>query len=226
MCIYRSCYVPCVPVFIFLYSTDSVLFFQIMRLFCINSLTPGKLQFNFRKVIFKLTSVNGGWGISYEIALKWMPQDLTDDESTLVQVMDWCRQAKSHYMSQSWPRSMSPNGVTRPQWVNITHWGLSQLADILQAVFWHAVSWQICWYIVFCFKFHWRLFQGTSNSPLVQVLVWCNCGVVIGVNIGSGNSLLPDGTKPLPKPMLTCHPWILWYLQKNNFPEDNLGINL
>ena len=24
-----------------------------------------------------------------------------------------------------------------------------------------------------------------------------------GVNIGSGNSLLPDGTKPLPEPMLT-----------------------
>ena len=29
--------------------------------------------------------MNGGWGISYEIALRWMPQDLTDDKSTLVQ---------------------------------------------------------------------------------------------------------------------------------------------
>ena len=26
-----------------------------------------------------------------------MPQALTDDESTLVQVMAWCRQATSHY---------------------------------------------------------------------------------------------------------------------------------
>ena len=26
------------------------------------------------------------------------------------------------------------------------------------------------------------------------------------VNIGSGNGLLPDGTKPLPEPMLTYHP--------------------
>ena len=25
------------------------------------------------------------------------------------------------------------------------------------------------------------------------------------VNIGSGNGLLPDGTKPLPEPMLTYH---------------------
>ena len=47
-----------------------------------------------------------------------MPLDHTDDKSTLVQVMAWCRQATSHYLSQCWPRSMPPNGVTRPQWVN------------------------------------------------------------------------------------------------------------
>ena len=62
--------------------------------------------------------MNGGWGISYEIALRWMPLDLTD-KSTLVQVMAWCRQETSHYLSQCWPRSMLPNGVTRPQWVNL-----------------------------------------------------------------------------------------------------------
>ena len=37
------------------------------------------------------------------------------DKSTLVQVMAWCRQATSHYLSQCWPRSLSPYGVTRPQ---------------------------------------------------------------------------------------------------------------
>ena len=47
-----------------------------------------------------------------------MPLNLSDDKSTLIQVMAWCRQAPSHYLSQCWPRSMSPNGVTRPQWVN------------------------------------------------------------------------------------------------------------
>ena len=46
-----------------------------------------------------------------------MPLDLTDDKSTLVQVMAWCRQATSHYLSQCWPSSMWPYGVTRPQWV-------------------------------------------------------------------------------------------------------------
>ena len=88
----------------------------------INSLAPGRFQSNFRLVIFKLTLVNGGWGISYEIALRWVPPDFTDDKSTLIQVMAWCRQARNHYLSQCWPRSMSPNGVTRPQWVkNIMH---------------------------------------------------------------------------------------------------------
>ena len=47
-----------------------------------------------------------------------MPQDLTDDKSTLVQVMAWCHQATSHYLNQCWPRSPRPYGVTRPQWVN------------------------------------------------------------------------------------------------------------
>ena len=66
-----------------------------------------------------------------------MSRDLTDDKSTMVQVMAWCRQATSHYLSRCWPRSLSPYGVTRPQWVksmgaqssdklqlfDLTHWG-------------------------------------------------------------------------------------------------------
>ena len=31
--------------------------------------------------------------------------------------MAWCRQATSHYLSQSWPRFMLPYDITRPQWV-------------------------------------------------------------------------------------------------------------
>ena len=32
-----------------------------------------------------------------------MSLDFTDDKSTLAQVMAWCRQATSHYLSQCWP---------------------------------------------------------------------------------------------------------------------------
>ena len=84
----------------------------------LNSLAPGKFEWNFTYLIFQIISVIDGWGIACEVALRWISLDLTDDKSTLVQVMAWCRQARSHYLSQCWPRFLSPYGVTRPQWVN------------------------------------------------------------------------------------------------------------
>ena len=68
-------------------------------------------------VIFKLIVMTDSWGISCEIVLRWMSLDLTDDMSTLVQVMVCCHQPTSHYLSQCWPGSVLPYGVTRPQWV-------------------------------------------------------------------------------------------------------------
>ena len=87
----------------------------------VNSLAPGKFEWNFRHVFFKQILVTDGWGISCEIGITWMSLDFADDQSTLVQIMAWCRQATSHYLSQCWPRSLLPYGVTRPQWVNLTH---------------------------------------------------------------------------------------------------------
>ena len=63
-----------------------------------NSLAPGKFEWNFRHVIFKQILVIDGWGISCEIALIWMSQDFTNDQSTLVQVMAWCRQAHMYLL--------------------------------------------------------------------------------------------------------------------------------
>ena len=60
-----------------------------------------------------------GWDTCSEIGLRRMSLDLSDDKSTLVQVMAWCRQATSHYLSQCWPSFLSPYGVTRPWRVNI-----------------------------------------------------------------------------------------------------------
>ena len=84
----------------------------------INPLPPGKSEWNFRYVIFKQILVIDGWGIFCEIVLIWMSLEFTDDQSTLVQVMAWCRQATSHYLSQCGPRSLSPYRITRPQRVN------------------------------------------------------------------------------------------------------------
>ena len=82
-----------------------------------NSLAPGRFKRNFTKVTFKLILAIDTWVIRHDIALWWMSLDLTDDKSTLVQVMAWCHQAPSHCLSQCWPRSLLPYGVTRSQWV-------------------------------------------------------------------------------------------------------------
>ena len=60
-----------------------------------------------------------------EVSLVKLPSneckgDLSDDESTLVQVMALCRQAISHDLNQSLPKSMSPYDVTRPQFIKFT----------------------------------------------------------------------------------------------------------
>ena len=102
--------------------------------------------------------------------------DHTYDKSTLVQVMDWCRQATSHYLSQCWPRSMSPYGVTRPQWVK----GCISLdpSKISKSGWWglQLDAWQLCnslWYGLINSKLHinkkvFFLYHTTSDGVTVQ----------------------------------------------------------
>ena len=55
--------------------------------------------------------------ISCEIGLGWVAQNLIGYKSTLVLVMAWCWQAKSHHLSHCWLSSVSLYGITKPQWV-------------------------------------------------------------------------------------------------------------
>ena len=85
----------------------------------IDSWAPGRPGCHFNFAIFNLVLlIDFFFRSSNDNAPRWMPWYLTDDRSKLVQVMAWCRQVTSHYLSQCWPSSMSPFGVTRPQWVN------------------------------------------------------------------------------------------------------------
>ena len=74
---------------------------------------------DFNEISVKWISGLSYWLMAKVSVIKWPSWEchLSDDQSTLVQVKAWCRQA-SHYLSQCWPRFMSPYGVTRPQWVN------------------------------------------------------------------------------------------------------------
>ena len=68
-----------------------------------NSYAPERFGNNFKSVIpddmlrimFISTYCN--------IALMWMLQNTFDDNSTLVRIMTWYREAESHYFSRRWP---------------------------------------------------------------------------------------------------------------------------
>ena len=57
-----------------------------------NSQAPGRCDGNCEAVIsehmLRIKSVNASW----EITIKWIPKKTFDGESTLIQVMSWCRQ--------------------------------------------------------------------------------------------------------------------------------------
>ena len=108
----------------------------------INSLAPVRSGFNLKSAIFNLVLLIGIFTSSYDNTLRWMSWDLAEDRSTSVQAMAWCRQATSHYLSQYWPRYVSPYGITRAQWVKeINHGGFT--ADFHDDVFSHFKSWEI-----------------------------------------------------------------------------------
>ena len=69
----------------------------------VNSVHPGKCGSNSTAIIFTLILQNTSLG-THEIALGRMPQNIIKENSILIQVMAWCCQATSRYLSQSWPR--------------------------------------------------------------------------------------------------------------------------
>ena len=97
----------------------------------VNWLGPGKYSSNFIKSMFFQPIIpNSRFSTRCEMSLMWMPQNLTDDKSTLHQRMVWCCEATIHYWSQCWPRSKSSYGVKRPQWVLNNRWGMpGMIAD-------------------------------------------------------------------------------------------------
>ena len=71
-----------------------------------------------KSYFLKSFNVSDNLSNSSEIAIRGMPHNPTNDNLTLVQVMAWCRQATSHYLSSCWPICMSSYGITRPQCVD------------------------------------------------------------------------------------------------------------
>ena len=126
----------------------------IARLHWVNTLAPGRPGCHFKTAIFNLVLLIGLFRSSNNNAPKWMPWELTKDKSTLVQVMAWCLQATSHYLSQCWPSSMSP--YASPGHNVLTHLGWNKMAAISQMTF--PIAFSLMKMHEFRLKFHWSLF--------------------------------------------------------------------
>ena len=79
----------------------------------LKSLAPGRRGRNFKSMILQNSRLGG---VHCGIAREWMPQNLTNEKSTLAQVMACCLMSQSYYLGQSLPRSMSLYGITTPHW--------------------------------------------------------------------------------------------------------------
>ena len=77
-----------------------------------------EMHYLFKKIIFKLVLQIDIKGISWGNCSYVIPTAPIDDKSALAQVMTWCRQTQSRYLSQCWPKSMSPYDVNEIQWFN------------------------------------------------------------------------------------------------------------
>ena len=75
-----------------------------------------------------------------EISCRGMPRNKLDAKSTLVQVLAWYRQATNYYLSQCWPQSMSPYGVTKPQLITTPH----KLCLLVPSVLWNGDEASVC----------------------------------------------------------------------------------
>ena len=80
----------------------------------LNSLASERFGSNFTIVFFKFISWIDILIISCKIGLR--SQNPIDDKSKLVQVMAWHLAAPSHYLNQCWRSSMTPYGITSPQY--------------------------------------------------------------------------------------------------------------
>ena len=165
-----------------------------------------------------------------------MPWGLTDDKSTLVQVMAWCHQATSHYLSQCWPSSMSPYGINRQQCVNV-HQSLCVCLVLSK-------PWNVIYHyslILHTALITWKCGLIVSKHN-IKLNLHCRCGIMLldtftlifsyngsmntqslihlplaphmpqwnGLSLVQAMACPLIGTKPLPESMLTyCISWTL-----------------
>ena len=156
--------------------------------------------------------------------------------------MTWCRQATSHYLSQCWPRSMSPYGVTRG-W----HYIVSEIsvtigwANGLGPIWHQSGTWShadyCSWFFIFFLNFHWllTLFQSLTLKSALRLHMDCTCTVLTKfgphMSLEGVNKLrLRQNDQHLPDNIFKCiflnnNVWISNTIWLNFVPKGPIGKN-
>ena len=101
--------------------------------------------------------------------------------------MAWCCQAASHNHSHCWPRSLSPYGITRPQWVHIFCLNQITSKDLFTSCWWmmsYLTHWG--WKMNICISKSTNI--GWDNGFLPRrhpAIIWTNAGIFLIEPLGT-----------------------------------------
>ena len=118
--------------------------------------------------------------------------------------MAWCRQAASHYLSQCCPRSLSPYGVTRPQWVKCCVWYQIVMQMWISRIPGHSNH-----FLFFMISRSQRLVFEPLRAPRMSAVVHNNCNVTDFVRQTS-SIYLPDIARIPNNSILRILRWRNW----------------
>ena len=89
----------------------------------LNTSVPGRCGSNFVHIIFELIAQNNSLGTGNEIALKWVPENLTNEMSNIGSgnslVPSGSKPWPEAMLNEIWAEISVTINVTGPQWVNL-----------------------------------------------------------------------------------------------------------
>ena len=132
----------------------------------VNSVLPVRCLHNVINVVFKHIAFINALVFAVALPFGWIPQDLTDQKSMLVQVLAWCLEVRSHYMCECWLNSMSIYDITRPKWFELNAF---ELNAIIRIKIWNNCKVRVARNLTF-FKNHWS--RGKSELVCVCKHLW------------------------------------------------------
>ena len=102
---------------------------------------------------------------------------------------------QEHCSRHPWPYVPAGHTEREENMYGSMHRDINKMVVIWQTAFLDAFS---------CYYRNDKIFHGVRLKQLILVW-WCHMATKVCVNISSGSGLLPDGTKWLPEPMVTCY---------------------